>query len=156
MFLRDDFKRVAKRRGIEEEELKDMFHDFFGYVRNMLEDPTVPPVFIKYLGTFRPTVGRFNWLIRSIIRRARAGYMTKEEAYNRIRIIWPIRYRLKMEMSNTDENTWESWRPGGTRSEAYKRTLEKYAKTKKQEEKEGLPPDSRDEGNLRDPETNNQ
>lgn len=142
-FIDEDFKRVAEKHGIDEQELRDNFYDYFGHVKGLLEDPRMPHVFITYLGTFKTTIGRFNWIIKDIIRRSRLGFMTKKTALLRIAKIWPIRHRLKQELKRT-KNTWKDWRDEGEDAISYFKKLSKYAKAEAQgEQQESIPQDRR-------------
>lgn len=84
----------------------------------------MPPIFLDYMGRWSPSLGRFNWIIRRMIKDKRDGRVSDENFWNRLRKIWPIRARMMQEKYGLVPSTWKLWRDKGPIGRIYKQKQE--------------------------------
>lgn len=129
-FLEKDFKEVAKKWGVDVQDLKDYFYEFWFIIKRRIGDPRMPSVYVPWFGTFGPTIGRFNWLIRMSIYSIRKKGRDPGPFWERLKRLWPIRARMIQEKYGLEESTWKLWRDKGPIGKKY---LEKQEDEKKEE-----------------------
>lgn len=104
----DIIDKLSKKYQVPVEEVKDVIDYFFVTFKENITDPRMPTIKISNLGTFRPTIGRFKWHIRSIRSNYRRKRISREAAHSRLAYIWPVYRRLILEKCG--HSTWKEWR----------------------------------------------
>lgn len=118
-FLSDEFEEVAKKHEVDVQDVKDAFYYLWVDFKGFIVDPRMPPVFLDFFGTFTPTVGKFNWVIKNRINQLRRGHGDREKFFKFVKRVWPIRARLLQERYNSVKSTWRLWRDSGKIGKKY-------------------------------------
>lgn len=97
--VQESFDKTCKEFDIRAEDMEDILDSFFTTFKNTLEDPRLPTIRITNLGTFKTTIPKLNFYIKSAISRYRKGDMSYEDCKRKVQWMWTVRNRLKKERS---------------------------------------------------------
>jgi nucleoid DNA-binding protein len=103
-----DIDLLAKKHEIDKEELKQTIDHFFMTMSEFIQDERMPKIFIKNLGTFKPTPGKINQILRKAFKQYRENKIPREQLVKKIKETWPVKQRLIQERNG--EVTWKEWR----------------------------------------------
>ena len=109
-------EKVREKYNLDEEQF-DMLIDYnFAFIRDCMDNPTMPIITIPKFGSFSPKLGRINMSLYLYFR----WYKKKGESYRntikeKVAIVWPVRNRLVNEAKG--EYTASNW------SQHFKRSI---------------------------------
>lgn len=100
--------KLAEKHGIKKEELILIIDHFFLTMKGFITDWRMPTIKITNVGTFKPKIGKINFVLKTSYRYFRKGYITAEKISSKIKEVWPVKQRLIKESLGIE--TWRDWR----------------------------------------------
>lgn len=104
----EDIKELSEELELGEEETREVIDEFFIDMKSMITDSRMPTIKITNFGTFKPSIGKLNWQMRSALRAYRDGKIPRKRAVDKITHLWAIKQRLIKEKNG--KNTWKDWK----------------------------------------------
>lgn len=106
--LDKEIKTIAEENGLKEDEVYEIVDEFFKTKKKFITDPRMPRIQITNWGTFKPSIGKIYWQIKTAIYYYKTGAISREKLNDKIRKLWPVRNRLIKEKNK--QSTWNSWK----------------------------------------------
>ena len=85
---------ICEEQDIDFEDGVEMMEVLFKDVSLLMSDDTMPAIYLKNFGTFRPTIKRINWRLRIAFFYYKRGSFSRERLVAMIRKLWLVKQRL--------------------------------------------------------------
>lgn len=105
---KDILEEIAEENDMKSEEIERIVDHFFITLKKLITDWRMPKIQITNFGTFKPSIGRIDFVIKTTFRYFKRGNIPRERLVSKIKQIWGVKQRLIKE--DLGHLTWNEWK----------------------------------------------